>query len=187
MNSTYRKTIGAKINSLLDRESWAGARRLIEREIAKISPTDFSRHWLLTRLSTTYYEEHEYDKALIVAKQAESIAPNCPLVLWDLAGAYSMLNDNANAITIYSRLIERGIDHIARDQCGEGRKWARSLIADCWCRLGTCFRDLGNTHKAIECWSKHLDMVAKGTDSIYGYPEVIHDILDSIPNVGVVA
>jgi tetratricopeptide (TPR) repeat protein len=182
VNSVYRKTTGAKINSLLDRELWAGARRLIEREIAKISPADFSRHWLLARLSTTYYEEKQYEEALKIAKQAEQIAPNCPLVLWDLAGTYSMLNDNASAISIYTRLIERGVNRIARDQCGEGRQWAGSLIADCWYRLGTCYRDAGNIEKAIDCWSKHFEMVVKGADSIYSYPEVLHDIIEGAPH-----
>jgi len=181
VNATYRKIIGAKINRLLEQESWAAARRLIEREIAKISPADFSRHWLLTRLSTTFYEERKYQEALNLAKQAERIAPNCPLVLWDLAGAYLMLNDNANAISIYTKLIKRGTDRIARDQCGEGRRWAGSLIADCWYRLGTCYRDAGDKKKAIECWSKHFEMVVKGIDSIYSYPDVLQDIIECAP------
>jgi tetratricopeptide (TPR) repeat protein len=181
VNSAYRKIVGAKINHFLDRDSWARARQLIEPEMAKISPLDFSRHWLLTRLSTTYYEEKRYEEALEIAKQAEQIAPDCPLVLWDLAGTYSMLNDNAIAISIYTKLIKRGIDRIARDQCGEGRRWAASLIADCWYRLGICHRNAGNTKKAIKCWSKHFEMVVKGIDSIYSYPEVLHDIIESGP------
>src|SRR5688572_8717949 len=94
-------TLSKRINRLFDHEKWAAARSLIERELATLPADDWTRHWWLTRLSTTYYEERNYKKARELAEQAVAIAPSCPLVLWDLAGTLDMLGDKAGAIHTY--------------------------------------------------------------------------------------
>ena len=48
-------------------------------------------HWLLTRLSSEYYEKRQYALALKYAEKAFTEVPSCPLVLWDYAGALQML------------------------------------------------------------------------------------------------
>jgi len=78
-------------------------------------------HWLLTRLGLTYYEEHNYKKALFYETQALRLAPKCPLVLWDYAGTLEMLGRDKEAIAIYRKLVKRGVDKIAYGECGEGR------------------------------------------------------------------
>jgi len=170
-------TLSETINDLFAKEKWSSARRLLERELAKIPGDDLIRHWFLTRISTTLYEERKYAKALQYAKEAQLIVPGCPLVLWDLAGSYSMLGDYASAMVLYEELIDRGVTSIANDECGEGRVWARSLIADSWYRLGLASANLGQPGQAIKAFCTHLDLRAKGYESIYDLRDVIGDLL----------
>jgi tetratricopeptide (TPR) repeat protein len=74
-NKAKTPDAGAEIESAIERDDWPGARKLIEEELAK-DPDD---HWLLTRLSLTYYEQFDYQKALDLSERALSIAPECPL------------------------------------------------------------------------------------------------------------
>lgn len=122
---------GKRIAKLFEQEEWGEARELLLRELAN----DPSDHWLLTRLGTTYYEERQYAKALELAEQAHAIAPECPLVLWDLAGACLALGDGERARAIYQGILDRGFDDLAFGECGEGEEWARGLLADCADRL----------------------------------------------------
>lgn len=101
-------------------------------------------HWLLSRVGTTYYEEMNYSKALQYSLKAVKISPNCPLVLWDYAGALDMQGREGEAIKIWKSLIKRGIESIAYDECGEGLTWARSLVNDCYYRIGKSYLKLGN-------------------------------------------
>src|SRR5205085_52569 len=52
--------IGKQINDLIEKESWAQARSLIEKALV----SEPNSHWLLTQLGETFYEEMEYRKAL---------------------------------------------------------------------------------------------------------------------------
>src|SRR5207302_2267237 len=87
-------------------------------------------HWLLTRLSLTYYEEKQYRKSLQYVTQALQIAPYCPLAVWDHAGTLDMLRQKKKALQIFEWLISWGERTIAYGECGEGIRFARSLIAD---------------------------------------------------------
>ena len=90
-------------------------------------------HWVLSRLSNTYYEERNYEKALEYVVQALELAPHCPLVLWDYAGTLDMLEYDEEAVQVYRKLIRRGDNRIAYGECGEGIRKARStwsMIAD---------------------------------------------------------
>ena len=52
---------GPTIESLIERERWADARKRIERELK----SDPDNHWLLTQLGVTLYEERRYRDALV--------------------------------------------------------------------------------------------------------------------------
>jgi hypothetical protein len=78
-----------------------------------------------------------------------------------------MLDRNKEAISIFRRLIRRGIDKIAYDECGEGKAWARGLIADCHYRIALCQRDLGRIKSAIKELDIHLGLRGLGCRSIY--------------------
>jgi tetratricopeptide (TPR) repeat protein len=96
--------VNCAIEAAIADEDWSGARALIVAELKK-TPQD---HWLLARLSTTYYEERQYSKALEIIERALRLMPNCPLALWDHAGTLSAVGRPRDALKIYSRLIKKG-------------------------------------------------------------------------------
>lgn len=144
-------TLSQRINDFFDRGAWRDARQAILRAL-KRQPHD---HWLLSRLSTTFYEERNYQEALEYAREAARIDPTCPLVLWDFAGALDAVGDKEGAIKVYRKLLARGIAGIANDKCGEGAEWAASLIADCKIRTAACYMD------------EYLEDIRSGTKTIY--------------------
>jgi tetratricopeptide (TPR) repeat protein len=157
-----------ELNKLIDSRNWRAARKLIRSELKN----DPKNHWLLTRLSLTYYEEHDYKKSLQISQKAYAINPKCPLVLWDLAGALDMLGREKDAIKIYRNLIRRGVESIALDECGEGLSRARGLVADCYYRLFLCYQTLGAKKKASPFLQKHLSLRGRGCHSIYSLQQV---------------
>src|SRR4051794_37354708 len=127
MRNPEHRQAAKQIDVAIAREEWDEARTLIRRWL-RHAPDD---HWLLARLSLTYYEQKQYGKALKYAAEALQTAPNCPLSIWDYAGALDMLGQSKKALVLYAGLIRRGEEKLAYGECGEGIQWARSLIADC--------------------------------------------------------
>jgi tetratricopeptide (TPR) repeat protein len=128
----------AKINQLFDEENWSRARVLILKELGN-QPSD---HWLLDRLSVTFYEEKNYKKALELIKQAYELAPNCPLALWDYAGTNDALGKSNAAIKLYKKILNMRAEGPEHDECWEGQDWFASLVLDAHFRLGVCYQKL---------------------------------------------
>ena len=149
-------------NAIRD-DNWPQARALIISAL-KCEPKS---HWLITRLGLTYYEQRQYKRALHYSEKALNLAPTCPLVLWDYAGCLSMLDRSEEAIAIYRRLVHRGVERLARGDCGEGRTWAKGLIADCHYNLARCYRDVGKRKPAVASYRRYLDLRKSGYRSIY--------------------
>lgn len=160
------------IENAIKREDWKGVRRLVRAGLRQQPDS----HWLLTRLSLTYYEEHDYRRALTIGQRAYTIAPHCPLILWDLAGTYDMLGRYHEAIPIYRQLIRRGVESIAFGDCSEGLSRARGLVADCWYRLARCQRNIGHRMEAIRCYKRHIAMRGPGCRSIYPLQNVRNEL-----------
>jgi tetratricopeptide (TPR) repeat protein len=169
-----------KINQLFARERWADAQHLIEKELKRLPNDAPIRHWWLSRLSAAVYEHHDYALALGLARQAESIKPNCPLVLWDLANALDMLGEERQAIEVYTRLIGRGPQAIAGDECGEGIRKARGLLADCKYRLSLCYAEIGEERDALRFAREFMSDWLGGAKGIYTL-EDIKRLLDRPP------
>jgi tetratricopeptide (TPR) repeat protein len=162
-----RRKPGSQIESLIAAERWSEARRRI-RALLREHPDD---HWLLSRLALTYYEQRAYQKALELDTRALELAPRCPLALWGLAGAQQMLGQTSGAELLYLRLIRRGPAALARGPCGEGIRWARRLVADCWYRLGQIREAQGQLRRAKIAYHRHVTLrVASG--SIYSAADV---------------
>ena len=169
------KSLAARqIESALNRRDWKGARRVIGAALGR----EPDCHWLLTRLGLTYYEEYDYERALEIGNRAYGLAPKCPLVLWDLAGACDMLGRHHRAMAIYHHLIRRGVESIAFGVCGEGIAWARGLVADCWYRLAGIHSYRARRSSAIRCYRRHLAMRGPGCRSIYPLGEVRRELGD---------
>lgn len=157
-----------EIEDAIKHKNWEKVRRLVLKDLSK----EPKSHWLLARLALTYYEEYKYERALIIGQRAYKLQPDCPLVLWDLAGTFNMLGRNQEAMAIYHRLIRRGVKAIAFGDCGEGLAWARGLVADCWYRLALCSIKLRRTAKAIKYYEQHLALRGSGCRSIYALKDV---------------
>lgn len=155
--------MSVEIEKAISAEEWERARALIEAGLRE----EPESHWLLARLSLTYYEQQRYADALTYVERALSLAPNCPLVLWDYAGTLEMLGRPAEALAVYERLVERGVEAVAYGECGEGRAWARGLIADCHYRRAGCLETLGRPDEALRELEAHLDLRGPGCRSIY--------------------
>jgi tetratricopeptide (TPR) repeat protein len=156
------------IERAIDAEHWPKARALI-RSALKQHPND---HWLLTRLGSTYYEQHQYKRALIYIKNAMAISPKCPLVLWDYAGCLHMLDRHEEAISAFKQITTRGVDRIATGECGEGKAWARGVVADCHYCTAECYRKRGDTKRAARAYRRHLALRGPGCRSIYRIGDV---------------
>lgn len=164
--------MNSKMDQLIEdhirREEWKKARVLI----SKVLKTNKNDHWLISRLATTYYEEGKYEKAMKLEEKARRLAPHCPLVLWGYASALDMLEQEAKAIRIWKRLLDRGEEEIAYGECGEGIRWARSLLNDCRYRIALAYRDLGKLEIALGYLQEHIQKRLPGVPSIYPLPEV---------------
>ena len=152
-----------EIERLIENDDWTGARSLILSACTD-NPTD---HWLITRLSLTYYEERDYRKALEYSRRAVELKSDCPLVLWDLAGALQMLAQHTEAIDTYDRIIRQGLRRLVHGACGEGKAWARGLIADSFYRVSVSFKALGARSMSLEAFAQHLEIRGPGCRSIY--------------------
>src|SRR5687767_11755818 len=129
------RNAGKLIEAALEREDWEGARRRIRDELKN----DPDSHWLLARLSTTYYEQRRYTKALTIIKKAYKLSPQCPLVLWDYAGSLDAVGRPGQALKLYTVLIKKGPRALGvMDPCGEGTEWAMGLVTDCLYRGAVC-------------------------------------------------
>jgi tetratricopeptide (TPR) repeat protein len=170
-------SLSEKINNLFAAEQWAEARALIEKAMAKSGKDD---HWLLARLATTYYEERKYKKALTLLEKARALAPACPLVLWDYAGALDALGRSEEAIKVYMDLIQRGPDKVGQDECGEGLKWAIGLLTDCFYRVSVCLKHLHRPQEAFLFLGWYAALVTAGASSMYAdaHGPVIRHTLD---------
>jgi len=166
------KNNGKKIEKAIQNEEWLSARKLIEKELQK-EPND---HWLLTRLGLTYYEQRKYSKSLEISRQAFDLAPDCPLVLWDLAGSLEMTGEIEEAFSTYEKVVSRGINSLAHDECGEGRAWARGLYVDCLYRMSHCFLKRGEKQKALEMLQRHLQDRGPRCRSIYPIADVRREL-----------
>ena len=162
------KTNIKSIESAIDSEHWEQARKLIKADLK----TDPNNHWLLTRLAATYYEQRKYGTALRISKRAVQLMPNCPLVLWDLAGAFEMCGEETKAILIWKDLLKLGESDVAYNECGEGLRWARSLLNDCRYRIAIVLADRRRNKDAIQWLDEHIKHRRPGLPSIYPLRQV---------------
>lgn len=144
-----------------------GDRTQAQRLIRKKLQAEPDSHWLWAILSSTYYEQREYEKALEYSQKALSLAPRCPLVLWHYAGALDQLGLTKEALAIWKKLLRRNLTSIAYGECGEGIVSARSLLNDCNYRIAKCYAWIEQNGLAERYFRKYLDNRRKGARSIY--------------------
>jgi tetratricopeptide (TPR) repeat protein len=143
-----------------------------EIELRRQLKREPNHHWVLTRLSSVLYEKRRYAMALKYAEKAFAQMPTCPLVLWDYAGALQMLGRHGEALDLYARIVTRGVHRIATGECGEGKGWARGLVADAHYRASISLAALGNREASFSAFDQCLDLRGPGCYSIYRLDEL---------------
>ena len=168
VGSMENKSIGRQIEKAIASDNWPRARSLIRAELRR----EPDNHLLLTCLGLTYYEQRQYKRALFYSEKALALSPRCPLVLWNYAGCLDMLERTTEALRIYRSLLRQGIERLAYGQCGEGKAWARGLVADCYYRIACIEKELGRFGDAKRAYLRHLSLRGPGCRSIYPIRDV---------------
>lgn len=158
-----------EVEILIQNQMWEKAKHLIEKRL-KNEPNN---HWLLTSLSTVYYQLYDYEKALDLSIEALDLEPNCPLVNWDYALALQVNNEREEAISIWKKLVERDINDIAYGVCGEGLRWAKSLKNDCRYKIAETYYNIGEYLLANKFIDDHLKNRARGLPSDFTKKHVL--------------
>ncbi|MEK7678740.1 MAG: tetratricopeptide repeat protein [Deltaproteobacteria bacterium] len=156
-------TAGDAAETLILAGDWLAARRMLEIGL-QAGPDD---HWLRSRLGVTYYEMGDYPTALEHIAQAKALAPNCPIVLWGLAGTLQQMGRHETAAGLYGALVKRQAGWLAKETCLQSRALAKGLIADCHFRLSRSLGALGRKEEGDTAFLEHLDMRGPGCYSIY--------------------
>jgi hypothetical protein len=166
-----RNKLDDKVNDLFHRGEWEAARTVLERERER----DPDNHWVLTQLGVTLYEQRRYREALKLFLASLKIVPDCPLALWNLAATLDALGRSADAVRIYTWLLQSDKTP-EEDPCWESKEWTEALKADCVYRLGVCFRHLGKRRKAENCYRQYLTLLSIGIDGTYSIDDVRDEI-----------
>ncbi|MBR4252698.1 MAG: hypothetical protein IKQ15_10455 [Kiritimatiellae bacterium] len=172
MNSAPKTDNGDTIEALVEKEDWENARKAILEELE----TNPDSHYLVTRLALTYYEQRQYETALHYSQESMKLAPRCPLVLWNYAGALEQTGHECEAIRIWKSLLRRGVERIAHGPCGEGIRQAESLLNDCRYRIGKTYYFLGRHALAWHYMHAHLRHRRRGLPSIYSRTDVLWNL-----------
>src|SRR5437764_10869288 len=133
------------VETCIKKKNWKKAQQLIDKELL-VTPDS---HWLWSRLSLSYHEQYQYEKALECAQKALGLAPHCPVVLWDYAGALYAHGLAKEALAVWKRLLRRGVRSIAYGECGQGLVLARRLVNDCNYRIGRWDAWIANNALAV--------------------------------------
>lgn len=165
------KNLSSKINNLFDQCRWEEARKILEREREQ----DPQSHWILTQLGVTFYEERRYGEALKIFQESLILLDDCPLTLWNLAGALDSLGKHNPAIKIYTWLL-RSKESPEENPCWENREWADVLKADCVFRLGICFKNLGKKRPADHCFRQYANLLFTGIKGTYPIEDARQEI-----------
>ena len=157
---------------------WRGNRRKILLLLKK----EPKSHWLLTRLGTTYWQEGKNDLATKYIKQALKIQPSCPLALWDYGSALSSARRERAALGVFRKIIRINVRRIAFDDCGEGMRWAKSLVNDSRYRAAASSHSLGLKKESRSYFRQHFANRAPGIPSLYTRRYVMAKCLEAFPD-----
>ena len=167
------RTRNRRIEALLEQEKWDEARKLINKALAD----DPENHWLLTQLGVTYYEKRDYAESIRRFLSSLDIVSNCPLTLWNLAGALDAIGKPEAAVPIYAWLI-RTNKSADDDPCWESKDWADALKTDCVYRLGLCFEHMNRRDSSEHCFRQYVNLLLAGMNGTYSMEDVARHIRD---------
>ena len=172
ISDEYKNHISTLLNEYIMTENWHDAKLLLKSELQK-NPDD---HFLLTQFGEVLYEMQEYEKAIEFTEKAYKLAPNCPLTLNNHAVVLYINEKNNEAIQIWKNLLEKNINEIAESECGDGLKYAKSLINDIRFRIGDAYLANNEREEALNYYKLHLTNRKRGLFSNFTKNEVEKEI-----------
>lgn len=160
------------VNQYFDNKDYHSAIGLLKEELKKL-PND---HWLNAQLAISYYELRDYKTALQFSEKAVQLSPNCPLAL-DYHASILLTNGKVEeALHIWNNLLDKDLNEIAYGECGEGIRFAKSLLNDVRFSVGDAYMELNNKEKALSYYKSHLANRQKGIFSNIKRSEVLKEI-----------
>jgi tetratricopeptide (TPR) repeat protein len=170
--ATHKQELTRFVNQYFDKEDYAVVIDLLQKEIEQ-TPDE---HWLYAQLAISYYELRDYKMAMQFSEKAVNLSPDCPLAL-DYHASILLANGKAKeALLIWNNLLDRDIDDIAHGDCGEGVRFAKSLLNDIRFSVGDAYIEMKNKEKALWYYKSHLANRQKGVFSNFKRSEVLKEI-----------
>jgi tetratricopeptide (TPR) repeat protein len=168
IKKSLKKTIlWSRIEKAYDNRQWRRAEIFLKQHL-KLTPNHVDSLYLL---SSAYYEQSQYDKALKMIKRAYALEPYRPVVLWHYANALTMVGEFRKALAFYRKIMDKGLDRIVRES-GPGIRWAQSLVNDTRYRMGRAYGKLGERKKAIQLLKEHIRHRKPGLPSLYTWTDL---------------
>lgn len=175
----YKKAIDAYRHAIeLDRDNLDAIRGLAQnlvndgqtqaaleqyKIIAEANPEDAQTY---LRMAEIYRKEGKFDQALDSLKKAESMVQESIEVPYQIASVYQAQGRYEEAAQSLKQLIEK--TEKSDGNYTQGEKSNRAVFLE---RLGTIYRDMGNTQAALDTFRKMLSL---GDDNAQrGYQEII--------------
>lgn len=140
------------LDRAIARGAWGAAERLA-RSLLKETP---SNHTLFTAEANALYEQYKYRQALRSARRGLKLAPRCPQLLLQAAGALDMLGEEKAAIALYDDIIRQGRRGLTRGPCAESALTAEGILADAYFRIARCRLDLGELWPGIDALQRFI-------------------------------
>ncbi len=169
---SHEQKLTNQVNQYFDNEDCQSAITLLKEELAKV-PDD---HWLNAQLAISYYELKNYQTAIEFSEKAVQLSPNCPLAL-DYHASILLANGKVEeALHIWNNLLEKDVQGIAFGECGEGVRFAKSLLNDVRFSMGDAYVELDDKEKALSYYKSHLANRQKGIFSNIKRSEVLKEI-----------
>ena len=148
-----------------DRKRWKLSKIELRKKL-QLYPDD---HYLLVLLGSIYREEKRYTLAWKYIYKAFEINPYCPTVMWHFADISFVIGEIIWAQVTWQKLLKMGYRRVAFGKCGEGSKWALSLINDTRYRLAMSYLKT-NPSLAKRYFTLYRKQIKKGVKSIYKLP-----------------
>lgn len=133
------------------------------------------KHFELIRRGLALHENRDYAKALSFFEKGLTLSPFCPVAIFNQANTLYMLTRNEQARSILLNLVNTP-EAALRAGCPDMAETPRSLCLGAFnlLFLSTLY-STKSWHEASPYLREHLRRRARGLQSLWAKPEIIHD------------